>query len=82
MPLFFRSTGVVVPIVGISVTHGITVGGAAATPDDYYFVPRAAPPAAPAFFSSTPVDTTFAYLSAGSTQTVDLFVRYQHSIIR
>lgn len=78
----FKQTGVVVPIAGTSIAHGL-----AFTPDEYYYVYRAEPPAATnlnalVFFSSTPVDATNIRLSAGSTGTVDVFAAYNHSIIR
>ena len=78
----FKATGVVVPIAGTSIAHGL-----AFTPDEYFYVYRGSPPPATnvnalVFFSSTPVDATNVNISAGSTGTVDLFADYNHSIIR
>lgn len=82
MPLWTRIPNVAIPIAGVAITHGLTDKGAAITPDEYHMEPKAAPPAAQAFWSSTPADNTFVYLTAGSTQTVDVFARYNHSMIR
>jgi len=82
MSFFTKIPNVVVPIVGTAITHGLSDYKGVLTPDEYHAVPKAAPPAAPYFFSSTPADSTNVYISAGSTQTVDLFIRYNHSVIR
>lgn len=77
----FKRTGVVVPIAGTSIAHGLSF-----TPDEYYTVYRAAAagalPADMVYFSSTPVDSTNVHLRCGSTGTVDVFANYNFSAIR
>jgi hypothetical protein len=81
MTFRFKQTGVVVPIAGTAIAHGL-----AFTPDEYFTVYRAAAagalPADMVFFSSTPVDATNVHLDCGSTGTVDVFAAYNHSVIR
>jgi hypothetical protein len=81
MPLRFKQTGLVVPIAGTSIPHGLTKNGVAATPDEYWIAYRAAPALGLVFFSATPVDNTNLNLSAVSTGTVDVFAAINHTYV-